>query len=206
MLNEPMPGFNIPYDAPEPNVLDRVGIHDCKEQRCPKHCCTKLGCPHVKHCTAIGKCQQTNLSLADPCVRKDRIMNPATDALDKPDLIRDALQEFPYAQYAIANLVKDAANSGHPARSWRSRGYAAGNGTYEGHLAYFTGKAGRHLACREIDGEVNKAEGNQLHMVAAAWALMAYVDTMLRELAEHNGDMKPHDLLDAIKDGSIELC
>ena len=124
-----------------------------------------------------------------------------TGTLDKPDLIRDALQEFPFAQYAIADMVSTHSQK-HPSRSWRDRDYVGG--TYEAHLAYFTGKAGRHIALTEIDGQVNKAEGNQLHMVAAAWALLGYVDTMLRELSEANDDMDPSELLKAINNGDIE--
>ena len=113
-------------------------------------------------------------------------------SLDKPDLIRDALQEFPYAQYALATITKEALKK-YKSRDWREKD-----------LAYFTGKVGRHIARTEIDGEVNKAEGNQLHMAAAAWSLMAYVDTMLRRLSESNGDMEPSELLKAIRDGIIK--
>ena len=115
-----------------------------------------------------------------------------TGSLDKPNLIRDALQEFPYAQYALAGLTREALKK-YKSRDWREKD-----------LAYFTGKVGRHIARAEIDGEVNKDEGNQLHMVAAAWSLMAYVDTMLRRLSESNGGMEPYELLKAIKDGSVK--
>ena len=166
----------------------RLGIHDCKEQNCPKHCCVKLGCPTVEHCKAIGKCQQTGVALKDlPSFMELQ----DTAQPDKPDLIRDALQEFPFAQYALAYVTKEALKKYKP-RDWREKD-----------LTHFTGKIGRHIARCEIDGEVNKAEGNQLHMVAAAWSLMAYVDTMLRRLSESNGDMEPFELLKAIKDGSI---
>ena len=107
-------------------------------------------------------------------------------------MIRDALQEFPFAQYALASATKEALGK-HKSRDWREKD-----------LDYFTGKVGRHIARCEIDGEANEDEGNQLHMVAAAWSLMAYVDTMLRRLSESNGDMEPFELLKAIKDGSIK--
>ena len=166
----------------------RLGIHDCNEQRCPKHCCSKQGCPHPSHCKNIKECKQTGVALKDlPSFML--LHEPALP--DKPNLVRDALQEFPFAQYALAYTTKEALKK-HKPRDWREKD-----------LTHFTGKIGRHIARCEIDGEVNKAEGNQLHMVAAAWSLMAYVDTMLRRLSESNGDMEPSELLRAIKDGSI---
>ena len=153
---------------------------------------------------SLGWCKYPSLCTRQACGPALRVgKKDQTGTHDRPNLIRDALQEFPYAQYAIAALVKDAAKSKHPVRSWRDRAYAGG--TYKEHLAYFTGKAGRHIARTEIDGEVNKAESNQLHMIAAAWALMGYVEIMLREAADKSGIQDPSDLLKAIKEGKVEL-
>ena len=124
------------------------------------------------------------------------------DTSGREDLIRDVLQEFPWACYAIAGLKKDAEKK-HPDRSWRDRDYAGG--TYENHLAYFTGKIGRHLAGIEIDGEIDGRETNQIHMAAVAWSALCYLDTMLRELAEAHRFSDPHELLLAIREGEIDL-
>ena len=184
--------------------------------RCKSFCRSKgRGCPYepndiLDDLSFIGGKMNPNIVLCPedkeepvPCPKKweDTGSKDQTGTLDKPNLIRDALQEFPFAQYALADLTKEGLKK-HPSRGWRNRKYTGG--TYETHLAYFTGKAGRHIACREIYGEVNEAEGNQLHMVAAAWSLMGYVDTMLRKMSEDNDNMTPDVLLKAIKEGNMK--
>lgn len=95
---------------------------------------------------------------------------------EKPNPMRDVYLEFPRAMLAVAAVTAFGAEK-HAPRGWRTfeTGYA---------LDYHLAKIGRHLLKLETEGEINREDGDNLHMAAVAWNALAYLEHHLRRLEE----------------------
>ena len=178
----------------------------------PRHRCEIGACPHVQHCRGIQECYQEDKD--SRAAREAGVERPerspqngheafkhvdTTGTLERVNPIRDVLQEFPFAMYAVAAITAYGARK-HTPRSWRNSVYTTGREKdHQGQIAYHTGKIGRHLIRGEVEGDVNHEDGGNLHSAAVAWNALAMLDTILRAESERTGITDPQKLLDRIK-------
>ena len=149
-----------------------------------------------------GGCDNTPMCVEECAGRYpegSRDTSKDTKSSAKPNIGRDVVQSWPWAMFALAQVVVDAEASGHGRLDWQGADYCA-DGTVEGHLHYFLGKLGRHLAMMEIEGPVNFREGNQLHPAAVAWSALGYLEIWMREFADAVGADTPQELLQYVRE------
>lgn len=91
---------------------------------------------------------------------------------EKPDPMNMALLEFPRAMREVAKITAFGAKK-HAPRGWQTFKPAYG-------IRYHLSKIGRHLLDRELTGEVNHADGGNLHMAAVAWNALATLENICK--------------------------
>jgi hypothetical protein len=102
-----------------------------------------------------------------------------TGTAEKPNPLRDVYEEFPLSMIAISKVTAFGAKK-HAPRGWK---------TFEHDYAidYHGSKLGRHLLDRELHGEINPADGDNLHSAAVAWNALARLEHILMKMEKNDG-------------------
>ena len=102
-----------------------------------------------------------------------------TGTTEKPNPMRDVYLEFPRAMRAISVVTAYGAEK-HAPRGWQTFDPQYG-------IDYHMSKIGRHLLARELDGEVNRSDGDLLHAAQICWNALALLENIIK-LSEEQDD------------------
>lgn len=109
----------------------------------------------------------------------DEVYVDKTGTAEKPNPMRDVYCEFPRAMREIAKVTAFGAQK-HAPRGWQTFEPEYG-------IDYHQSKVGRHTLDRELDGEINRHDGDLMHQAQICWNDLAMLENILKLREKNDG-------------------